>query len=230
MSLGFSMDESVDINEEVRFKQRHKEEMLELAKTTHFNFDCVQRLSLVYHHIVKLGKRGSKGITREQLTNVLHYGFDMTDYHIMDEILSIIDKGEIFQRNVWTLTKWINTLSLYFRGTLEEQIRYAYEVYVSKSMVESDLNKKLMLLRMKHTLIKEIGDENEENEDEAVRDLVDVMIQKMDHDADGSINFDDFRQTVLDNPLMLECLGPVLPTRQRRDAIRQTFTSNYGQI
>lgn len=225
MAMGLHVDESLNVSEEVRFKQKHRNVMWELSRTTHFTLDCVQRLSLIYYHVIKLGKKHAKGITRDQLMEILHYGFSMTDYRLMDLILAILDKGEIFERNIWTLSKWVKTLSLITRGTLEEKIRYAFDIYQSKVAIEPVISRRTMIKHLRHSMIKDIG-ADEDADDESVKDLVDLMLKKMDHDGDGSLSFYDFRKSVLEEPLMLQCLGLVLPDRHRIYTFKHTFTDN----
>lgn len=228
MSFGENLEETININEEIRFKQKHREEMIYLAKTTHFSLYSVQRISLIYYRILKLGKKGAKGITREQLEDVLHYGFGLTDQRMLSGILAVIDQGDITLRNVYTLTKWVNILSLYLRGTLEEKIRYAFDVYHQRCQ-EPNMNRKNIVRLMKYSMVPEPGSDAE-SVIEIVKDLVDMMIKKMDYNVDGNLSFDDFRQSVLHDPLMLECMGHCLPGRLTNYALRQTLTPSYGYL
>ncbi|XP_076755504.1 calaxin isoform X2 [Xylocopa sonorina] len=72
--------------------------------------------------------------------------------------------------------------------------------------------------------------QNDENPDEAVKDLIDLLIKKLDVDRDGSISEEDFRITVKDrNPLLLECMGPVFPSREARHVFLSSFTDRLGR-
>lgn len=226
MCAGKDFDETVNVNEQVRFNFKHKEEMLDLVKDTHFDFDAIQSLSLIYYYITKSGKK-SRGISREQLEEILHYGFDMTDYRMMDSVLAVIDKGEVFQRNVWTLKKWIKMLSIFLRGTKEELIQFSFDVYASASITEDNISRNNVMKHIKRAMISELG-EDAEGDDELVKDLADMLVQKMDHDEDGVISYEDFKTEVARSPLMMECLGQTVPSRLARLAFRTTFTSNYG--
>ena len=43
------------------------------------------------------------------------------------------------------------------------------------------------------------------------QDIIDLTLKKMDVDKDGRICFDDYEETVKNEPLLLEAFGPCLP-------------------
>nr|XP_042128699.1 EF-hand calcium-binding domain-containing protein 1-like isoform X2 [Peromyscus maniculatus bairdii] len=51
----------------------------------------------------------------------------------------------------------------------------------------------------------------EEDNDEGIRELVEISLKKMDHDNDGKISFADFEKAVRKDRLLLEAFGPCLP-------------------
>lgn len=63
-----------------------------------------------------------------------------------------------------------------------------------------------------------------------VQDLIDLLIKKLDVDRDGMISEEDFKTAVKDrNPLLLECMGPVFPSRDARHVFLSTFTDRVGR-
>ena len=54
----------------------------------------------------------------------------------------------------------------------------------------------------------------EEDLDESVKELVDITLKLLDKDDDNKISFDDYKRAVLEDNLLLECLGPCLPSRK----------------
>ena len=60
---------------------------------------------------------------------------------------------------------------------------------------------------------------HEDDPDEGARDLSDIALSLMDSDADGRISLDDFLTAVHNDELMLEILGPCLPTPSRSAAV-----------
>ena len=67
-------------------------------------------------------------------------------------------------------------------------------------------------------------DDNEE--DEGIKDLIEMTIKKMDHDKDGRISHEDFSTTVGRDPLMLEAFGVCLPSGK----IGQDFISSILDV
>lgn len=57
-----------------------------------------------------------------------------------------------------------------------------------------------------------------------------MMLKKLDVDRDGSVSEEDFKTCVRDrNQLMLECMGPVFPSREARHVFLSTFTDRLGR-
>ncbi|XP_049947112.1 calaxin-like [Schistocerca serialis cubense] len=46
------------------------------------------------------------------------------------------------------------------------------------------------------------------------KDMVLLVMNKMDLDRDGKISFEDFHESVTQDPLMMQCLGRCLPTQR----------------
>lgn len=54
--------------------------------------------------------------------------------------------------------------------------------------------------------------------------MIEVLTKKMDIDRDGKISFQDYKQSVLRNPMLLEAFGSCLPSRHAINAFLNTFT------
>lgn len=198
------LDESLPLNEEVRFKMKNRGVIKQLVKSTHFTKTELEFFVVIYYKIWKT-REGYEGMSRMQLQDVLHESLQLTDYRILDNILAVFtDKGP---RPIVSVTNWANMCSLFLRGTIEEKIEYGFKVYTSVSM-KPYLSRRSIWHLLVHSLIRE-SDEDEEE----VRDMVDMIIAKMDVDRDGVISFEDYRCTVMKNPFMLEVFGQILPTR-----------------
>ncbi|CAD1478826.1 unnamed protein product [Heterotrigona itama] len=103
--------------------------------------------------------------------------------------------------------------------------RNALQVY--DSMRTHKLKKEHIFPMMRGCLIKL---QNDENPDEAVKDLIDLLIKKLDVDRDGVISEEDFKTAVKErNQLLLECMGPIFPSRDARHVFLSTFTDRVGR-
>ncbi len=70
---------------------------------------------------------------------------------------------------------------------------------------------------------------HEDDPDEGARDLSDIAISLLDKDGDGRISLDDFIASVQADPLLLEILGPCLPTPSRAAAVLAALGSNNAK-
>lgn len=64
-----------------------------------------------------------------------------------------------------------------------------------------------------------------------LQDLIDTLMKKLDVDRDGFISEEEFYKAVTErNQLLLECMGPVFPSRVARQAFLSTFTDRLGRF
>lgn len=63
-----------------------------------------------------------------------------------------------------------------------------------------------------------------------LQDLVEVIMKKLDVNRDGQVTYDDFREAVSNQPLMMECLGQCMPTRLSATAFLISFTPYIGKL
>ena len=61
-------------------------------------------------------------------------------------------------------------------------------------------------------LSKVKGGQEDTEEDEGIKDLMEMTLKRMDHDKDGKISHEDFSRTVTQDVLMLEAFGSCLPS------------------
>ncbi|XP_018053665.1 PREDICTED: EF-hand calcium-binding domain-containing protein 1-like [Atta colombica] len=73
--------------------------------------------------------------------------------------------------------------------------------------------------------------ETDEDPDDAVKDLLDLLLKKLDVNRDGVISEEEFCRAVKErNLLLLECMGPVFPSRVARRTFLSTFTDRLGRF
>lgn len=77
-----------------------------------------------------------------------------------------------------------------------------------------------LLRACRNCLIKQPG---EEDPDEAVRDLSELALKKLDVDRDGKISFQDYKVAVMEEPLLLEAFGQCLTTEENCASILATL-------
>ncbi|KAM4864685.1 calaxin [Thomomys bottae] len=172
----------------------------------HFNKFEVKRLIKLFNTLVgeSTERPGTAaGLDRNAFRNILHTTFGMTDDMIMDRVFRGFDKDNDGSVNV---SEWVHGLSLFLRGTLEEKMKYCFEVFDLNG--DGFISKEEMFHMLKNSLLKQ---PSEEDPDEGIKDLVEITLKKMDHDHDGKLSFADYEKAVREENLLLEAFGPCLP-------------------
>ncbi|XP_035039304.1 EF-hand calcium-binding domain-containing protein 1-like [Hippoglossus stenolepis] len=172
----------------------------------HFSKTEVEGLIGLYHEL--LGEsaaqgRGVTGLDRSRFRTLLYNMFGMTDDMIMDGVFRTFDKDNDSFVNE---KEWIEGLCIFLRGTLDEKIKYCFNVYDLNS--DNYISREEMFQMLKDSLIRQ---PSEEDPDEGVKELVEMTLKKMDYDHDGRLSFDDFKKAVKEENLLLEAFGTCLP-------------------
>ncbi|XP_058464103.1 calaxin-like [Malaya genurostris] len=213
-----SLDLTLKPGEEIRFLSKVSGTVRYLVKRTHFSTRELEVVLLIYYKLLKDEADGLHGshqhITRHQFSAVFDIVFGMSDEVMLGRIYAALDRGV---SSYVTMETWATTLSLFLRGTLEEKIRYCFQVYDIQG--EGIIRRDHMMLLMRNAAIRH----QEEDVGEIVKDLVDIILHRMDVDRDGSISFEDYQQTVRQTPELMECFGQALPDRVRVNAFSKTF-------
>ncbi|KAG8323509.1 EF-hand calcium-binding domain-containing protein 1 [Homalodisca vitripennis] len=166
-------------------------------------------ISSIQANIVK-----GEGLDRMVFRELLHNTFDVvTEEVLMDRIFCAFDRCNV---GLIRLEEWVCGLSGFLRGSHEERTAFAFFVYDLNS--DGFISREEMFHLLRNSLVKSPQDEDP---DEGVRDLVELALRKMDYDRDGKISFQDFKNSVTDEPLLLEAFGQCLPA----DTACQTFLS-----
>lgn len=223
MSFGGNLDSSMDSMEETRFKKKHSELIQKLVRKLHFSYTEMECIFIIHYKLQKENnEKNTNGIPKAQLRDVLHAGLDMTDDALMDRIFLVFDKGK--SNNV-SLEIWATALSLWLRGTLEEKIDYCFAVY--DLLGDGMIGRETMFHFLRSSLISQ---SSEDDAEESVKDMIEVITKKMDVDRDGKISYNDYKTTVLKQPMILEVFGQCLPSRQAVYTFITTFTHRIGKM
>ncbi|XP_073319337.1 calaxin [Pagrus major] len=172
----------------------------------HFNKTEVK--CLIRHYKQLLGQpavpgRAAHGLDRGTFRCMLHNIFRMTDDMIMDGVFKTFDKDN---DGYVSMKEWVEGLSVFLRGTLDEKIKYCFHVYDFNG--DSYISREEMFRMLKNSLITQ---PTEEEPDEGIKDLVEITLKMMDRDHDGRLSFADFEKAVREENLLLEAFGNCLP-------------------
>ncbi|NXV75443.1 EFCB1 protein, partial [Atlantisia rogersi] len=171
----------------------------------HFNKTEVEQLIKLFNVLVANSSNRFAGIgfDRNFFTHTLHTEFGLTDDMIMDRVFRTFDRDN---DSCISVVDWVKGLSVFLRGTLEERIKYCFEVYDLNG--DGYISREEMFQMLKNSLVKQ---PSEEDPDEGIKDLIDIALKKMDYDHDGKLSLTDFEKAVKDENLLLEAFGPCLP-------------------
>ncbi|NXR08330.1 EFCB1 protein, partial [Semnornis frantzii] len=143
------------------------------------------------------------GFDCNMFRDVLYRMFGMMDDVMMDRVFRTFDRDN---DSCISAEEWVGGLAVFLRGTLEERIKYCFEVYDLNG--DGYITRDEMFQMLKNSLLRQPA---EEDPDEGIKDLVDIALKKMDYDHDGKISIVDFEKAVRDENLLLEAFGPCLP-------------------
>ncbi|NWQ73364.1 EFCB1 protein, partial [Columbina picui] len=170
----------------------------------HFNKSEIECLIKLFDSLVAKSSSSNRlavaGLDRNVFRDALHSAFGMTDDMMMDRVFRIFDTAY----DSWiSVVEWVEGLSIFLRGTLDERIKFCFEVYDLNG--DGYISREEMFQMLKNSLLKQ---PSEEDPDEGIKDLVDIALKKM---ANGKLSFADFEKAVRDENLLLEAFGPCLP-------------------
>uniref|UniRef100_A0A8C6YD18 EF-hand domain-containing protein n=1 Tax=Naja naja TaxID=35670 RepID=A0A8C6YD18_NAJNA len=151
--------------------QKLTESLCKSAK--HFNKYEVECLIKLFNNldVEPSDRHAIVGLDRNSFRNILHVTFGMTDDMIMDRVFRGFDKDN---DSCVSVTEWVEGLSIFLRGTLEEKMKYCFEVYDLNS--DGYISREEMFHMLKNSLLKQ---PSEEDPDEGIKDLVEITLKKM---------------------------------------------------
>ncbi|KAG8287970.1 EF-hand calcium-binding domain-containing protein 1-like [Homalodisca vitripennis] len=205
------IDLTLDPQEEVRCRKRFRPIIKEFGSRTKFTHKELEGLLIIYHKLTKNQPMDRKYFRRVMFT-ILNFQNDA----LIDRIFSAIDRNN---KLVVTMDSWILGMSIFLRGDLNERIKFCFTVY--DMMGDGYIKREHMFQALKNSLR---GNPHDEDPEEQVKDMIDIILKKMDHDRDGRLSYEDYRKSVWENPSLLEILGYCLPARPAVYMFMTTFT------
>lgn len=190
-----------------------------IGKNNHFSSDerihlCtmfVRNFGAEKHPGLKLNSIDARGFQR-----IMHATFGITNEKIIEGLFRAFDFAG---NNIITEPEWIRGLSLFVRGKFEERLQIVWQVYDTNE--DGILSREEMYSLLQDCLVKTKADDNDT--EEAVKDLVEMLFRKLDVNHDGKVDKEDFWSAVGEDNLLLECCGQVFPSQRHIDVFEATF-------
>ncbi|KAJ3276584.1 EF-hand calcium-binding domain-containing protein 1 [Terramyces sp. JEL0728] len=96
-------------------------------------------------------------------------------------------------------------MSVFLKGRYEEKLKFCFRVYDLNG--DRYISKEEMFQMLKNCLVKEAVEEDEDG----VKDLVDLVLKKLDEDRDGRVSEADWSGAIAKEALLMEAFGQCLP-------------------
>jgi len=188
----------------------------DLSAKSHFNTDECKSLLVMYERMVASGK-----MDRLKFRDFLHVCFDMTDDIMLDLTFRAYDRNS---DGIVDDNEFVVGLSRMIRGDAEEMTEFCYYVYDMNG--DRSLAREELFHCLKGCLMPGYGMDEDELED-GEKDIVEMAMKKLDVNRDGQITYDDFQNAVKRDPLVIQAVGPCLPSPGALVAFLATVTEDY---
>lgn len=194
-------------------KREREEHLQTLVKATHFDIDEVKLLEEMFVTLCN-GSDAKTFLSRPRLRDVLMNCFDMCDDFMMDRTFHSFASQEEYDQRI-TVDLWVKGMSVFLRGSLEEKITFCFRVY------DINMNEEISRDEMYTLLLQAIVKApSQEDRDEAIRDLIELVLKSWKLTKPSIITKEDFMVNVNANQLRLEVFGRCLPTsKQAKDFV-----------
>jgi len=199
-------------------KQKNVIELAQkLSTKTRFTTEECKSLLNMYYQLTASDK-----MDRLHLREILHPTFGITDDVMLDRVYRVFDRDN---NGVINETEWVEGISTVCRGSPESQIEFSYAVYDING--DRSLAREELAQCLRGCMYPYGGVLNVDEVEEALREVVEIGMKKLDKDKDGQITHPDFINACFSDPLLLQSIGPCLPTTKAMAAFLATFTENY---
>ncbi|CAC5411574.1 calaxin-like [Mytilus californianus] len=187
-------------------------EKLTKKHTCNFKKHEIEKLIYMYQELVKNSPPSYK-IDRSKFRDLLHQHFEMTDDILLDRVFRAFDQDS---DNYISQEEWVTGLSTFIdQSEPESVIKFCFMVYDLNG--DGYISREEMFQLLKYSLVKQTHDEDS---DESIKELVELILKKLDRDHDGRVSLLDFTTSVKEEPLLIEAFGTCLPSQKMRDCFR----------
>ncbi|CAG7816859.1 unnamed protein product [Allacma fusca] len=188
-----------------------------LSSRTHFAPGEVRSLLNMHNRITQLGI-----LDRARFREVIYACFDLLEDLMLDRVFSAFDKNN---DGLIDAVEWVEGCSIIIRGTPEELIDFSYFVYNING--DGCIDREEVFQYLRKTVMKVPDVMPQEELEDSVKDLVELCMRKLDKDRDGQVTFKDYEKACLMDPLLVQSLGPCIPTTRSLAAFLACFADNY---
>jgi len=170
----------------------------DLLKLTQFTRQELETLTQKYN---EMAQQQNDKIDRARFRDILADAFGIDDSLLMDRVFRCFD---IDADNYIGYDEYIKGMSIFLKGKYEEKLKFCFRVYDLNG--DRYISKEEMFQMLKNCLVK-----GAEEDEDGVKDLVDLVLKKLDEDRDGRVSEADWTGAISKEELLLEAFGQCLP-------------------
>ncbi|XP_055848384.1 calaxin-like [Episyrphus balteatus] len=199
-----NLDGTLDGIQNTRFLNIYHGLIKQMLKQTQFSEMELNCILMIYHKFVLLNGPRAKAMTKKQFFHLFEVLFKVFDLQIIERIMILIAKES---KNHIPPIAWVKLFSVFMSDSLDEKMKFVFSIY---NLHETNFLNREILTKF---VDKFFTGEDEDEVVELTADMVDLLFKKFDLDRDGLISYDDYSTVVRKTPMLLEFLGPCLPSR-----------------
>ncbi|KAH8347326.1 calaxin [Drosophila kikkawai] len=178
-----------------------------MSTSSGFSYNEVLCLLIVFYKYAL--NNNARVMSSHQLYNLFLVIFGIVDVSIIDRIsMNITQDGRSISPE-----SWMRLFSVFFTGNLQERIKFAYNVYTSGGTLV--LNREVVGLAIE----KFFSGDDDDEVNELRADMCEFLFRKFDNDKDGVISYEEYSETVQNQPELLEFLGKVFPDNNNKTLV-----------
>ncbi|GFO46426.1 EF-hand calcium-binding domain-containing protein 1 [Plakobranchus ocellatus] len=199
-------------------RQAKEQAITNLLKCTRLSRE---EISLLIDRFSELCQKEEGKLHRLEFRDELNRFFNITDDILMDRVFRAFDKKST---GTLKLEDYVQGIGKFLNGTTEDHVQLCFDAYDLNN--DNYISREEMFQLLKSCLVKA---PTEEDPDELVKELVEIVMKKMDKDHDGRVSLPDFRAAVEEEKLMLEALGKCLPDEKCKLTFQEMLRMSGGR-
>lgn len=142
--------------------------------------------------------------------------FEIDDSLLMDRVFRCFD---LDADNSISFEEFVRGMSVFLKGKFEERLKFCFRVYDLNG--DRYISKEEMFQLLKNCIVK-----GAEEDEDGVKDLVDLVLKKLDEDRDGRVSEADYSTAVMKENLLLEAFGQCLPLQEQVESYMEEKRRN----
>ncbi|XP_037730026.1 uncharacterized protein LOC119560577 [Drosophila subpulchrella] len=214
-----NLDATIDNMENSRFAALYGSLIKELAATSEMSQTDITCLLVVYYKFSKANGPQCKKMTKKQFYQIFLVLFNVANVQVIERTLLAITKDTKYV----SPQAWIHLFDLYTTKDIQVRMKFAFEVYDTKGTGVIDREQVGVACE------KFFYGEDEDELNELKADMTEFLMKKFDLDKDGVISYEDYSTVVEQQPILVEFLGWLFPSKEDKDLMAHCINLQLNQ-